>query len=535
MSQRPAPLSGSGAPARSGALAAILSFFIPGLGNVYAGQRLRGLLIAIPGNIVVVLVAYIALTDKIGLAGLFLTSGYAFAVLFVLFLVYRTWAIIDAYRVAVSIGSSHSTRGALAAGIVALVVLLVVNTSVVGSGAYISWDTQYNIDRVTTQNCNGADPVALRSHNCPTNVAVAPTGTPQATGTGQPTSGDTSSPGDTLNPCIDPNNPDCTGPAPDSPLPVPSDLPSPTPAPTVCAGCHYWATDGVLNVLLLGYDAGAGGSRNSGLRTDTMMVLSIDIKTGRSALYGIPRNVLNAPLPDDLIAGPCHCFRPYLTGLGTVFLDGDVKSTTGSTDPFAAIRDTIANILGLNIDGIVTVNLEGFVEAVDALGGVTVNVPPPGVVDTQYRDENNNRVNIDIKPGIQHMDGHTALEFVRSRHQDSDYFRMARQQLFLRALQQQMTACNLIPRLPALLSAVGDAVRTDFPASEFPALLDLVSRTKQPRRFEFTPPNYPEDWSTPGVIAKIQYAVTQGFAATPGNPDPAEPDESLPPPPAQSC
>ncbi|MEO7119048.1 MAG: LCP family protein [Candidatus Limnocylindrales bacterium] len=520
MSQPPIHLSDDAGQPRSGAFAAFLSFFVPGLGQIYAGQTLRGVLIAIPQAALILVLGGLYVMDHKRLESSLITQTLLLAGLFLLLLVYRMWAMIDAYQVANRRGSSRAVHRGLAAGFVVLSLLVVVNGVSFGYLGYTAYRSNQALEDITN-GCDFGDRRGCASPSPSVGPSLSPGESPTATPTYDPS---IFGPTDSLEPTVS-----------FPPTPTPG---SGTPPPTVDPS-RTWAQDGVLNVLLLGVDEGIGGSRGSGIRTDTMMVLSIDVVTGRSALFGVPRNVTRVPFPDDIISKwACRCFPQYLFGLGTFFGhgDGDIRLADGADDPYRAIRVTIGNVLGLSLDGIVKVNLGGFVKAIDALGGIDVNVPPPGVTDTAYRDENNVREDIHIRAGVQHMDGHTALMFVRSRHQDSDYGRMGRQQTFLRSVRAQLTFCNLIPRLPDLIGAVGNAVATDFPISEFPALIDLVSRSKQPRRFEFTPERgYQGNWSDPVTLAKIRDAVSQGFAATQGNPDPAEPDESLPPPPGNAC
>jgi hypothetical protein len=78
--------------------------------------------------------------------------------------------------------------------------------------------------------------------------------------------------------------------------------PSSLPSGNFTLDSKNWAADGQLNILLVGVDNGKGGSRNQGLRPDTMMVLHTEIKTGRSALIGIPRNLMCVPLPQAIAA-----------------------------------------------------------------------------------------------------------------------------------------------------------------------------------------------------------------------------------------
>jgi LCP family protein required for cell wall assembly len=499
---------------KSPALAAVLSFVLPGLGQIYAGRVLRGLVIGIPQTIAVIAFVWIFATrGAVATSAQLAVNGGVVAVLLVLLLVFRTWSVLDAYWIAAQRSSGlGGSRQRVAASVVALVLLLTINAGVLGYGAYNSYLVGGALNNITgNKDCNVTDD-EIRPRDCPTPSGPAATPPPTLAPGQTPTPEPTLAPGQTATPL-------------------------PTAIPTTPAGTPYWAEDGRLDILLLGVDSAPGGSRSSGLRTDTMIVASMDIATGRTALFGIPRNVYNAPLPDDMTSTwQCHCIAGFLFGMGTYVGEGRIAFVDGDTNKFRAVTHIIEHLLGLEMDGTVMVDLQGFVRVVDALGGVTINITER-VVETRYHDENNEIGSLDLKPGIHHLDGHTALAYVRTREQDSDYGRMGRQQNFLRAVRAQFTACNLLPRLPDLISAVGGAVRTDVPLDQVSVLIELVSRSKQPRRFEFTPlKGYNADWSEGGrALTKVRAATGQAFEARPGSEDPAEPEQSLPPLPENPC
>ena len=92
----------------------------------------------------------------------------------------------------------------------------------------------------------------------------------------------------------------------ETPGPTPEPTPIPTPEPA-------WGDNGRLDLLLVGADAGQG---RFSLRTDTMIILSIEVRTGRAALFGVPRNLLNVPLPDGPAdAFACRCYPEQLNGI----------------------------------------------------------------------------------------------------------------------------------------------------------------------------------------------------------------------------
>ncbi len=114
---------------------------------------------------------------------------------------------------------------------------------------------------------------------------------------------------------------------------------------------------------------------------------------------------------------------------------------------------TVEKLTDLPVNYLITVNFHGFKEVVDKLGGVWMDV------DRRYYNRNtgsayNNFANIDLQPGYQRLDGQQALDFVRYRHTDSDLYRVARQQEFVRAFREQVGA-NFSPfSVPSLVNAI---------------------------------------------------------------------------------
>lgn len=240
-----------------------------------------------------------------------------------------------------------------------------------------------------------------------------------------------------------------------------------------------WRSDGYLNVLLVGIDQGVG---RWSLRPDTMILLHVQISTGKAAMYGVPRNLENIPLPPEAAnAYPCHCF-PYPNLLNALWLDA-VRRPAAYPYPgsdfargFKALEGAIGQYLGVHVDGAVVINLMGFAKLIDALGGLDINVPT-ALHDSQYsRPQDGKNVVLDIKAGQQHMNGLTALAYARSRHQDSDYGRMGRQQAVLMALRNQLHPCSLVPQIPSLISALGDTFWTDMPVGDASALASIAER-----------------------------------------------------------
>lgn len=221
-----------------------------------------------------------------------------------------------------------------------------------------------------------------------------------------------------------------------------------------------------LNILLLGGDAGPG---RRGLRTDSMIVASIDPISGDTALFGVPRNYGNPTLTDGTVVP--------VTQLGHVYGWGRRHPDRfGGIDPGAgAVRDAVANITGLEIDYYFLVDLTGFAEVVDALGGVQVAVSKP--VDAPIYDVvTGSHEMVHIPAGVHHLDGAHALGYSRARYGSTDYARMGRQRCLLVSLAAQADILSLFARLDRILDAVESNLTTDLPIEMVPDLIRLTPR-----------------------------------------------------------
>lgn len=201
-----------------------------------------------------------------------------------------------------------------------------------------------------------------------------------------------------------------------------------------------------VNVLLLGVDLVEGTERS-----DTIMVLSLDPLLRTAAVLSIPRDTL-AALPG----------RPTRERIGHAHAYGG---------PAAAVR-AVSQLLGVPIHHHVKVKFQGFVAAVDALGGVTLDVEQR----MRYSDPAQG-LEIDLQPGRQHLDGERALQFVRYRL-DGDLNRIRRQQQFLRALMDQAFQTGTVLRLPAAALTLSRHVETSLRPDQVVQLAQLAARVK---------------------------------------------------------
>jgi LCP family protein required for cell wall assembly len=256
------------------------------------------------------------------------------------------------------------------------------------------------------------------------------------------------------------------------------------------------AIPGRVTVLLLGGDAGPD---RQGLRTDTMIVASFEVSTGRASLFGLPRNLVQAPLPDGPAADffGCRCFpRPLNELYAFAELERPDLFPTGERPGVLALAGTAEAMLGLPIDHYALVDLKGFVDVVDALGGVTVEVTKPVRVEVDRLGTNGSQPAFELQPGRRHLNGFTALAYVRSRKTTSDYDRMQRQRCLLGSLARQTDPTEVLRAFPRLAGVVKRSIVTDIPASRLPGLLEAAGgRRARVSSVGFTPPTYAAGWS----------------------------------------
>jgi polyisoprenyl-teichoic acid--peptidoglycan teichoic acid transferase len=270
----------------------------------------------------------------------------------------------------------------------------------------------------------------------------------------------------------------------------------------IAEGDDPWADQARVNVLLLGSDAGVG---RTGTRTDSMIVASIDTKSGRTALISLPRNLQRVPLPktSPLRAlypsgtyGRPTCFREQKDAadqcmLNAVWTEVDEyrESHPGSYTGVAPGRDetrnVIAEVLGLKIDHTVVVDLKGFAQLIDAMGGVTINVKLSGYGTKLpiggHSDGNGGIIGESgyFDPGRQHLSGNLALWYARTRAADSDTYRQARQRCVVQAVVKQVDPTSMVAKYPDIARIARDNIYADIPAQNLPAFVELIERVQR--------------------------------------------------------
>ncbi len=476
--------------------AAFLSFLFPGLGQLYAGVRARALAFAAAPVLLLALLAGLlanhatrrglvfSVFDPTILQILLVLDGALFA--------YRLLAVVDAFRVARALaagGSSRLGRPRLRlaplslAGLGAVVLVMAMGHVALARYDLIAYDT---ITGITS-------------------------GTPeQAT----PPAGASASPG-----------PSASAAAASAP---PSESPSPTPTAAPVTAVTPWNGTDRLNILLLGVDQ---RPPDPTFNTDTMIIASVDPKTGQVAMFSVPRDTIDMPLPPSWPAASYFQGGVFPNKITTLWTYADSHpnlfpgpaATKGST----ALMGTLGYLLGLNINYYVMVNFSGFEQVVNTLGGVTINVQAP-VEDYHYPSVSHGAIKLYIPATIQHMDGSEALAYARSRHETNDFNRSQRQQRVILSVREQTNLATFLDpnKLAQLSSELSAAVHTNFPAGQLPQLVSLAEQAdvRHLHSYVFSYPDYETQcspaecqvfyWLKPKVDL-IRQTVQQAFSASP--------------------
>lgn len=254
----------------------------------------------------------------------------------------------------------------------------------------------------------------------------------------------------------------------------------------ISAGANPWAKTPRLNVMLLGQDAGAD---RTGTRPDTIMFASIDTKTGRTALFSLPRNLQYVRFPAGSVEAQQfpEGFSAYGKDenlINAVWQWGDENKNLFPGDPnpgLTATRDAVEQTMGMKADYYAMVNLQGFQDLVNAIGGVDINVERKIPIGGGTNQATGGKYPITgwIQPGWQHLDGYQALWYARSREGSDDFNRMCRQQRMVRIVSQEANPAKLALAFPRLVTATEDNIVTDIPPNQLDAFVDLAQRVQK--------------------------------------------------------
>jgi LCP family protein required for cell wall assembly len=252
-----------------------------------------------------------------------------------------------------------------------------------------------------------------------------------------------------------------------------------------------WANVPRVNVLLMGGDSGAD---RIAVRPDTMIVASIDTKTGNTVLISLPRNLEHVPFPPgskgaDTFPNGFYCTNA--SGVNTECLlnalwtwgDDHASYYPGDKHPgLTATVEGIEQVTGLNIDQYVLLNLRGFEDFIDAIGGLTINAKsrvPIGGHGNPGDPGGYSPPTGWIKPGVQHMNGYRALWYARARQYSSDFDRMNRQRCVIGALVQQANPAAIALGFANIMRTLKKNFMTSIPLQDVDAWVKLALRVKK--------------------------------------------------------
>jgi len=191
-------------------------------------------------------------------------------------------------------------------------------------------------------------------------------------------------------------------------------------------------------------------------RSDTLMVATIDPDRDKAALLSIPRDTR------------VRIQKYGYDKINAAFAYGGEKLT----------HQTVEEFLGVNIDYYVIINTRSFVKIIDAIGGIDIDVEKRMYYEDPWDDDGG--LIIDLKPGLQHMDGKTAVTYVRYRDEEGDIGRVKRQQKFMQACMEQFTSPTNLMKLPSVIQEVMGSVKTDLSMRQ---LLEFAGTLKSAQKY----------------------------------------------------
>jgi LCP family protein required for cell wall assembly len=200
---------------------------------------------------------------------------------------------------------------------------------------------------------------------------------------------------------------------------------------------------GKKNIVVMGCDI----RKDDVGRSDTLFVVMLDKSIKNAALLSVPR--------DTRVKIKEHGWDK----INSAFAYGGHKLT----------QETVQDFLGIKLHNYVVVDFQGFKDLVDVIGGVDINVEKRMYYYDPYAN-----FEIDLRPGKQHMDGKTAMQYVRYRDEEGDIGRIRRQQKFIMALYKQIASKNIIAKMPGVSKQIMSMVKTDLSLKEMVELGNVM-------------------------------------------------------------
>ncbi|WP_024820118.1 LCP family protein [Arthrobacter sp. 31Y] len=271
------------------------------------------------------------------------------------------------------------------------------------------------------------------------------------------------------------------------------------------AGPAIDPVDGRYNFLMMGGDA---GDDRTGRRPDSLSVISVDAKTGESAIISVPRNLQNAQFSEG---SPMRKIYPDGYNCGDECLINAVNTEVtnnyqdlypGVADPGAqATLEAVSGTLGITVQAYVLVDMDGFAKLIDAMGGIRIKAGGWVPISGPVTDEANGIHGMPdgwIAAGDQHLNGFQALWYGRSREFVDDYARIARQQCVQQAMLKQLDPATLLTKFEDIANAGTKVVDSNISSNQLGSFVDLALKSKnQPvKRLTIGPPDFDASFST---------------------------------------
>lgn len=224
-----------------------------------------------------------------------------------------------------------------------------------------------------------------------------------------------------------------------------------------------------INILVMGIDGDAGNGFGAGFapsNTDTIMVASIDPVSKRMSVLSIPRDLwVNINFPTGTITQ---------NRIDASWEFGVVRGGSLAGGGAQIERDLRIDF-GINVNYWVVINFKGGEQLINALGGVTIDVPPNlAVPPSWYSDDDIHRELIQMPAGVQHLNGYNAVAFARYRTGSSDLVRIKRQDIVLKAAMSKLLSSGLLNNPIGLWNAYNSLVRTNIPEGKLPGYALLL-------------------------------------------------------------
>ncbi len=483
----------------SAVVASFLAFLWPGLGHAYAHRAVRALLYAIPAAVLVLGGLAIVAQDPGTFAINLLAPSFALAIIGLLAIhaLWRIAAIVDTWRTTRPGGPALTDRTLPLVVLLSLVVLV----AHVGAGAVVQSFSDAGARIFTSDKPSGPGQIdeilgGPRTSGDPTiNIDVNNDGVvdqrddingdglingddidagdingdgvvneDDIVDGGEPIEGDTNGDGvvdeeDVPDPGASP------GPSFDPSLTPPPLGPEPTLAPSVAptpiapgpgdGPPGSVPGEGPINVLFVGLDSGFGRGHSL---SDTLIVASYYPSRDKVTMISIPRDTGRLPLyKGGVYRNRVNTFLGYAGRHPELFPEG----------PVAALMREVGYLLGTTIHYYAATNLEGMPPAVDAVGGVDITVT---------KAIHSEKSNYHLEPGTYHFNGVEAMQYARVRYGSSDFARARRQQQVIKALAVRVRDPSVAVRLPEVINALSDLVRTNVPRDQIPTLVRILDR-----------------------------------------------------------